>query len=111
MLGSPAQAVPMLVRAAELAWRCGATGLYRQVADHLAQAGEPLAPRVPTATSLTFTERQIVSRHVTGASESEIAEALFLTPRTVRLTLAAARERLGATSLPDLRRIVARGPA
>ncbi|MDT3445711.1 MULTISPECIES: LuxR C-terminal-related transcriptional regulator [unclassified Pseudofrankia] len=46
-------------------------------------------------------ERQIVTRHVAGAGEREIAEALFLTPRTVRLTLAAARERLGATSLAD----------
>ncbi|WP_007516427.1 BTAD domain-containing putative transcriptional regulator [Pseudofrankia saprophytica] len=111
MHSAPAQGVPMLVRAADLAWRCGAAGLYRQIAGHLADAGEPLAARAPAATSLTTLERQIVARHVAGAGESEIAEALFLTPRTVRLTLAAARERLGATSVADLRRAVAGGPA
>ncbi|MBL7499933.1 AAA family ATPase [Frankia sp. CNm7] len=111
MLSPPAQAVPMLGRAAELAWRCGAAGLYRQVAGHLAEAGEPLAPRAPTAATLTFTERQIVTRHLAGASESEIAEALFLTPRTVRLYLTAARQRLGATSPSDPRRNGVGGPA
>ncbi|MEX5637380.1 helix-turn-helix transcriptional regulator [Parafrankia sp. FMc2] len=80
----------MLVQAAEQAWRCGATGLYRRISDQLTGAGEPLATR-PPALGPTSIERDVLRRQAAGADEQEIAEALFVTPHSVRRILASAR--------------------
>ncbi|GAA2363163.1 hypothetical protein GCM10010170_059820 [Dactylosporangium salmoneum] len=54
----------------------------------------PPAPPSPEAT-LSATERRILDRHRGGVDEREIAETLFLTPRSVRAALESMRIRLG----------------
>jgi DNA-binding NarL/FixJ family response regulator len=53
--------------------------------------------------SLPRTERRIVTLALEGALEREIAESLFITPRTVQTTLSTVSERLGASTLDELR--------
>ncbi|WP_054567617.1 BTAD domain-containing putative transcriptional regulator [Frankia sp. R43] len=89
-----AETTVLLGQAADLAWRCGATGMYERIRDRLAVAGAPLARR--PAVELTRTERDIVTRQAAGADEREIAEALFVTPQTIHRILASARERRAA---------------
>ncbi|MFI7708548.1 BTAD domain-containing putative transcriptional regulator [Nonomuraea sp. NPDC049480] len=107
---SPGEAVPVLRQAAEIAGRCGANGLYQQIESALARAGVTLSPLAASA-ALTATERRILARHLDGEDERQIADALFLTTRSVRTTLHAVRERLGATSLAGLRQALDTDPA
>jgi DNA-binding CsgD family transcriptional regulator len=88
----PAEGTPMLIRAAGLSWRLGALGLHAEIVDELTAAGQP-APR-PPAVGLTPLEREVTARQVAGADEREIADALFVTARTVRQLLDSARGRL-----------------
>ena len=85
-----------------LAAQCSAGGLRRRVEDHLGRLGLPV-PTVPRRTTLTTTERRIVEMSLDGAFDQEIAQALFITPPTVRQTLAAVRDRLGVSSNDQLR--------
>jgi DNA-binding CsgD family transcriptional regulator len=55
---------------------------------------DPPAPLDPVATP-SATARRILDRHLGGVDEREIAEALFLTPRSVRAALESMRARPG----------------
>ncbi|MGS0685601.1 BTAD domain-containing putative transcriptional regulator [Nakamurella sp. GG22] len=89
-----------------LAAQCSAAGLRRRVEDQLGRLGLPVPP-VPRRTALTTTERRMVEMSLDGAFDQEIAQALFITPPTVRQTLAAVRDRLGVTSNDQLRAVAA----
>jgi DNA-binding NarL/FixJ family response regulator len=97
------EAVPLLRAGADLAWTCGATPDYDGIVSALGTLGEPPPPLPAAATRLTTWERDVLTRHLGGASERDIAEALFLAPVTVRAMLGTAREILGVNSRAELR--------
>ena len=97
------EAAPLLRTAAGLAWTCGAAPDYDGVIAALATLGQPPPPLPAAATRLTTWERDMLTRHLGGATERDIAEALFLAPVTVRAMLGTAREILGATTRAELR--------
>ncbi|MFC4150003.1 BTAD domain-containing putative transcriptional regulator [Micromonospora mangrovi] len=88
------EATALMTRAYELAQRCGAHGLIREVGESLARAGiEPPAP--PAGITLTSVERRIAAMATDGADERQIAQALFVTPGAVQQALRTVRDRLG----------------
>lgn len=94
--GDTERAVRSLGRALDLAQRCGARALAADARHTLRQAGA--APREPceeAAAGLTASEHQIVSMAVTGLSDQEVAEALFVTRGTVEQHLGSACRKLG----------------
>jgi DNA-binding SARP family transcriptional activator/DNA-binding CsgD family transcriptional regulator/tetratricopeptide (TPR) repeat protein len=89
------ESVRLLCQALELADLCGATGFRRDIAAALAAAGVQVPAEPSGALTLTSTERRMVDLVARGADVKTIAQGLFLTPRTVEVTLAAVRDRLG----------------
>ncbi|MFI7589922.1 BTAD domain-containing putative transcriptional regulator [Spongisporangium articulatum] len=102
-LSSPREAEVMLRRAATLAGTSGADGLYREATATLTGRGLDAPLRPEPASTLSSTERRIVERHLAGQPEREIADSLFLTPRSVRAALDSIRARLGAVTAGELR--------
>jgi DNA-binding NarL/FixJ family response regulator len=90
-----------LEQALELAWECGARGMRADIAVELTQRGATV-PSQPEITSLTTTERQMAAMASEGQDTRAIAQALFVTPRSVELTLIELRGRLGLTSDVEL---------
>jgi DNA-binding CsgD family transcriptional regulator len=89
----------------DLAHRCGAAALVERALDALRQTGaRPRRPRVRGAAALTPQERRIATLAAGGASNREIAEALFLTRRTVETHLSNAYRKLGIGSRAELAR-------
>lgn len=103
------ESVALLSQAADLAWRCDAVPEYEGIVAALAALGAPPPTLPPGATRLTTWERDVMTRYLGGANERDIAEALFLTPATVRTMLDTARELLGGGSRADLRRALRAG--
>jgi DNA-binding NarL/FixJ family response regulator len=85
------EAVASLRQAAALAAAGGADGVHRDAVAALAALGQPAPARPPATETLSVTERQILDRHLAGVDERDIAEALLLTPRSVRAALDAMR--------------------
>ncbi|MEV6930586.1 BTAD domain-containing putative transcriptional regulator [Dactylosporangium sp. NPDC051485] len=83
--------VDLLREALELAEECGALGLRADVAAALSTRGEDVPAEPPV--QLTTGERRMLALAEGGADEREIAQQLFLTPGTVRDTLAAIRRK------------------
>lgn len=84
-----------LFEALDLAERCGADGLRADVAAALRADGHQVAERPSGAVTLTTTERRVAAMIDDGADVRQIAQALFLTPRTVEITLESVRNRVG----------------
>jgi DNA-binding CsgD family transcriptional regulator len=95
--------IDLLSRALRLAEECGADGLRAAVAADLAACGVPVPGQPDVAGTLTTTERRIAAMAADGADDREIAQALFLTPRSVADALASVRDRLGVHSHTELR--------
>jgi DNA-binding CsgD family transcriptional regulator len=78
-----------LQRAADMAWAGGATALHARARTELAATGA--RPRremlLSGPASLTPSERRIAELAATGHSNREIAQALFVTPKTVEYHL------------------------
>jgi DNA-binding SARP family transcriptional activator len=87
------EAVPLLRQALETAEDCGGDGLRTQAAAALRRLGVEVADRVVTRARLTTTEQRVAELHAAGHDARTIAQALFLTPRSVELTLATIAER------------------
>ncbi|GAB2685046.1 LuxR family transcriptional regulator [Saccharopolyspora gloriosae] len=88
----------------------GMTAFADRAAAELRAAGGRITERpAPAADGLTFQERHIARHVATGATSKEVAERLFLSPRTVDAHLRNIFRKLGVTSrrrlrdLPDFR--------
>ncbi len=100
--GRLARSADSLRAAHELAAACGADGLVRDAATALASAGEPVPTVATTLDALTAAERRVVTLAAEGRTPRDIAQALFLTPRSVEVDLASATRKLGVSSADEL---------
>jgi DNA-binding CsgD family transcriptional regulator len=100
--GKAAPDADSLRRAFELAAACGGDGVMREAADALAAAGEPVPSLTSSTDALTAAERRVVTLAAEGRTPRDIAQALFLTPRTVEVELQSAARKLGVDSADQL---------
>jgi DNA-binding CsgD family transcriptional regulator len=92
-----------LRRGLELAQRCGATPLMERAhAELLATGARPRRMVLSGAEALTATERRVAEMAASGKSNREIAQALFVTRKTIEAHLGAAYRKLGIASRDDL---------
>jgi DNA-binding CsgD family transcriptional regulator len=79
-----AQAREVLTRALDLADRCGAERLVEIAREEIAATGaRPRRMRLSGIDSLTASERRVARMATEGMSNPEIAQALFVTRKTV----------------------------
>jgi DNA-binding NarL/FixJ family response regulator len=99
------QARPLLAQALDLATGCGARALATRAREELITAGaRPRRERLSGIDALTASERRVAQMAATGMTNREIAQALFVTNKTVALHLTHTYEKLniaGRTQLPD----------
>jgi DNA-binding CsgD family transcriptional regulator len=82
--GHRTDARPPLAEGLDLADRCGATVLAKRARDELIAAGaRPRRERISGVESLTASERRVANMAGDGMTNREIAQALFLTGKTV----------------------------
>ena len=87
----------------DLATRCGAVAIAERAQTELAAAGaRPRRVELTGVESLTPSERRISTMASEGLSNPEIAQALFLTRRTVEMHLTNAYRKLDISSRADL---------
>jgi DNA-binding NarL/FixJ family response regulator len=99
----PAEAREPLRDAVELAEVCGARAVAEQAAGELhAAGGRPRTKALTGVGSLTASERRVASLAAAGSSNREIAQTLFVTPKTVELHLSNAYRKLGIRSRREL---------
>lgn len=99
----PADAREPLRRALEIAAVCGAGGLVAHARAELHAAGaRPRSTALRGAGALTPSERRVADLAAAGATNRDIAEALYITPKTVELHLSNAYRKLGVRSRRDL---------
>jgi DNA-binding NarL/FixJ family response regulator len=100
---SPTEARQALARALELAGRSGAGPLAEQARTELyAAGGRPRRTALTGVESLTASERRVAELAVDGRTNKEIAQALFVTLKTVELHLSHAYRKLGIRSRREL---------
>ncbi|HEX8054499.1 MAG TPA: AAA family ATPase [Thermoleophilaceae bacterium] len=88
-----------LRRALDLADACGAGPLAERARQELrAAGGRPRRPRISGVGALTASERRIAAMAAEGLSNPEIAQALFVTKKTVETHLGNAYRKLGIRS-------------
>jgi DNA-binding CsgD family transcriptional regulator len=94
--GDDAKARETLREALDLATRCGSPALSERVREELIQAGgrPRRAVRMGPA-ALTPTEERVARMAAEGPTNREIAQALFVTEKTVEAHLASAYRKLG----------------
>ena len=86
-----------------LARRCGATALAARAHDELSATGSrPRKMLVLGVDALTPSERRIAQMAASGMSNRDIAQALFVTPRTVEVHLSHAYTKLDVRSRTEL---------
>ena len=99
----PSDAREPLRRALELADACGAAGLAEDVRTELYAAGaRPRTAALSGAGALTASERRIAALAAEGASNRDIAQALYVTPKTVEVHLSSVYRKLGIRSRREL---------
>jgi DNA-binding CsgD family transcriptional regulator len=97
-----------LRRALDLAHSCGATALADRARDELATAGgRPRRPRLTGLESLTASERRTAELAAEGLTNREIAQALFVTVKTVEWHLRNTYVKLGIGSRRELGPVLA----
>ncbi|HEX4304879.1 MAG TPA: AAA family ATPase [Solirubrobacterales bacterium] len=109
--GRRAEARPQLLEALQLAHECGAAPLAEQALDRARAAGA--RPRRPASTgrdALTPAELRVARMAAKGHPNREIAQALFITTRTVKAHLTSSYRKLGITTRKDLSRTLAAPP-
>ena len=96
---APAEARPWLERGMDLAHRCGAAALAERARTELAAAGaRPRRAALTGRDALTASELRVTELAATGMTNREIAQALFVTQRTVETHLGHAYAKLGHSS-------------
>jgi DNA-binding CsgD family transcriptional regulator len=100
-----------LTEAYALAHECGATALGATVRARLVAAGaRPRRPALAGRDALTPRERRIATMAAAGMSNREIAEALFITRKTVETHLGRTFRKLGAVARGDLAHLLEAEP-
>jgi DNA-binding CsgD family transcriptional regulator len=104
-----AQAREHLRRAVELATICGAAPLAaRAETELLATGARPRRIALSGVDSLTPSERRVAEMAAKGPTNREIAQTLFVTPRTVEVHLSSVYRKLGISARSQLRAALAR---
>lgn len=102
--GRRADARPHLERGLDLAFRCRATELTARARDEqLAAGARPRRLVVSGPDALTTSERRVAELAAAGRSNPEIAQALFVSRKTVETHLSRAYQKLEITSRAQLR--------
>jgi DNA-binding CsgD family transcriptional regulator len=97
------QAREPLREALALAGACGADGLAADVRAELHASGvRPRREALDGAEALTASERRVAERAAQGQSNREIAQALYVTPKTVEVHLTNAYRKLSIRSRREL---------
>lgn len=92
-----------LAEALKIAVRAGATGLERHVRDEMAASGAaPRATDFQGMGALTPSEKRVAALAVEGMTNREIAQSLFVTPKTVEVHLSNAYKKLEIKSRREL---------
>ena len=95
----PADAREPLRDALAVAARCGADALAAEIRTELGAAGaRPRTEALSGPDSLTPSERRVAALAAEGSTNRDIAQALFVTPKTVEVHLSAAYRKLGIAS-------------
>ena len=98
-----------LRRALDLATRCDAAPLAERAGTELRIAGaRPRRPSLSGVDALTTNERRVAALAAEGSSNREIAQTLYVSPKTVEKHLTAAYRKLGVGGREDLRRALAK---
>ncbi|MFD9467421.1 LuxR C-terminal-related transcriptional regulator [Streptomyces sp. NPDC060027] len=110
--GSRTEARPLLRQALDLATQCNATPLMEVARTELAAAGgRPRRDALTGPAALTPSEHRIAELAATGATNRQIAQQLYVTPKTVEVHLSAAYRKLGITTRTQLTSALAPGPS
>jgi DNA-binding CsgD family transcriptional regulator len=92
-----------LRRALDVADACGSPPLVERSRQELrAAGGRPRRPRLLGAEALTASERRVAAMAAEGLSNPEIAQALFITKKTIESHLSNAYRKLGIRSRTEL---------
>jgi DNA-binding CsgD family transcriptional regulator len=103
----PTEAREPLRQALELADRCGAAPLAAQARAELHAAGaRPRTTALSGVGSLTASERRVADLAAEGRSNKEIAQELYVTPKTVEVHLSNAYRKLDIRSRRELARVL-----
>jgi DNA-binding CsgD family transcriptional regulator len=98
-----------LRRGLELATQCGATPLADRARTELyAAGGRPRRDALTGPDSLTPSERRVAELAAEGHGNREIAQALYVTPRTVEFHLTSVYRKLGITARAGLSDVLER---
>jgi class 3 adenylate cyclase/DNA-binding CsgD family transcriptional regulator len=101
--GDRSEARSVLRRGQELAELAAATRLSDQARSALTSTGVRPLPVIPSGVeSLTTSERRVAEMAREGLTNRQIAEALFVTPKTVEVHLSSVYRKLGITSRSQL---------
>jgi DNA-binding CsgD family transcriptional regulator len=99
-----------LRRALELADACSADALVEHVRSELYATGaRPRTTALGGVDALTASERRVAAFAAEGQSNRDIAQALFVTPKTVEVHLSNAYRKLGIRSRRELAGVLAGG--
>jgi DNA-binding SARP family transcriptional activator/DNA-binding CsgD family transcriptional regulator len=97
----------LLRQAVELGVASGSRPVVAAARAALAKSGVRQTVEAQTAAALTPTERRMAELAARGASDREIAEAMYVTPNTVGRQLAAACRKLGVSGRDELGDVLA----
>jgi ATP/maltotriose-dependent transcriptional regulator MalT len=87
----------------ELARRCGSVALSERAGDELAASGVRLRrPALSGHESLTPSERRVAEMAASGMSNPQIAQALFVTRKTIEMHLGRVYEKLAVAGREEL---------
>ncbi|HTI32906.1 MAG TPA: AAA family ATPase [Miltoncostaea sp.] len=99
----PTEARDPLARALELATSAGAAPLAERARAELAAAGgRPRASALKGVAALTASERRVADLAAEGQTNKDIAQALYVTPKTVEVHLSNSYRKLGIRSRREL---------
>jgi DNA-binding CsgD family transcriptional regulator len=99
----PTESREPLRRALEVAAACGADALVEEIRTELAAAGaQPRTTALSGVEALTPSERRVAGLAADGQTNRDIAQALYVTPKTVEVHLSNAYRKLGIKSRRDL---------